>query len=42
MIWIVYNLEFEIARLRYGYFFMIILDILFELDMDIGERRVLK
>lgn len=42
MTWIAYNPELETARLRYGYFFMTTLDTLFELDMDTGERCVLK
>ena len=40
--WIAYNPEPETARLRYGYSSMTIPDTLFELDMDTGERRVLK
>ncbi|EFH5555686.1 TPA: oligopeptidase B [Escherichia coli] len=40
--WIAYNPESETARLRYGYSSMTTPDTLFELDMDIGERRVLK
>ena len=40
--WIAYNPEPETARLRYGYSFMTTPDTLFELDMDTGERRVLK
>lgn len=40
--WIAYNPEPEISRLRYGYSSMTTPDTLFELDMDTGERRVLK
>ena len=40
--WIAYNSEPETARLRYGYSSMTTPDTLFELDMDTGERRVLK
>ncbi|WP_149452150.1 oligopeptidase B [Escherichia albertii] len=40
--WIVYNPEPETSRLRYGYSSMTTPDTLFELDMDTGERRVLK
>ncbi|EPA7362836.1 oligopeptidase B [Escherichia coli O8:H9] len=40
--WIAYNPESEPARLRYGYSSMTTPDTLFELDMDTGERRVLK
>ncbi|HFI7352835.1 TPA: oligopeptidase B [Escherichia coli] len=40
--WIAYNPESETARLRYGYSSMTTPDTLFELDMDTGERRVLK
>ena len=40
--WIAYNPEPESARLRYGYSSMTTPDTLFELDMDTGERRVLK
>ncbi|MDI1056364.1 oligopeptidase B [Escherichia coli] len=40
--WITYNPEPETARLRYGYSSMTTPDTLFELDMDTGERRVLK
>ncbi|HDJ9349028.1 TPA: oligopeptidase B [Escherichia coli] len=40
--WIAYNPEPETARLRYGYSSMTTSDTLFELDMDTGERRVLK
>ncbi|ELD0468068.1 oligopeptidase B [Escherichia coli] len=40
--WIAYNPEPETARLRYGYSSMTTPDTLFELDMDTGERRVLK
>ncbi len=42
MTWIAYNPESETARLRYGYSSMTTPDTLFELDMDTGERRVLK
>ncbi|EFE7959033.1 oligopeptidase B [Escherichia coli] len=42
VIWIAYNPESETARLRYGYSSMTTPDTLFELDMDTGERRVLK
>lgn len=37
-----YNPEPETSRLRYGYSSMTTPDTLFELDMDTGERRVLK
>ncbi|EFA7374790.1 oligopeptidase B [Escherichia coli] len=40
--WIAYNPESETARLRYGCSSMTTPDTLFELDMDTGERRVLK
>lgn len=40
--WVAYNPEPETARLRYGYSSMTTPDTLFELDMDTGERRVLK
>lgn len=40
--WIAYNPEPETACLRYGYSSMTTSDTLFELDMDSGERRVLK
>ena len=40
--WIAYNPEPETARLRYGYSSMTTPDTVFELDMDTGERRVLK
>ncbi|HAX3081645.1 TPA: oligopeptidase B [Escherichia coli] len=40
--WIAYNPEPETARLHYGYSSMTTPDTLFELDMDTGERRVLK
>ena len=40
--WIAYNPESETARLRYGYSSMTTPDTLFELDMDTGERHVLK
>ncbi|EEW7292337.1 oligopeptidase B [Escherichia coli] len=40
--WIAYNPEPETARLRYCYSSMTTPDTLFELDMDTGERRVLK
>jgi len=40
--WIAYNPEPETARLRYGYSSMTTPDTLFELDMDTGERRVIK
>ena len=39
---IAYNPEPETSRLRYGYSSMTTPDTLFELDMDTGERRVLK
>jgi len=40
--WIAYNPEPETACLRYGYSSMTTPDTLFELDMDSGERQVLK
>ncbi|WP_039056620.1 oligopeptidase B [Enterobacter sp. Bisph1] len=40
--WLAYNPEAETSRLRYGYSSMTTPDTLFELDMDTGERRVLK
>ena len=40
--WIGYNPEAETSRLRYGYSSMTTPDTLFELDMDTGERKVLK
>ncbi len=40
--WVAYNPEPETSRLRYGYSSMTTPDTLFELDMDTGERRVLK
>jgi len=40
--WLAYNPEQETSRLRYGYSSMTTPDTLFELDMDTGERRVLK
>ncbi|TGC16535.1 oligopeptidase B [Escherichia sp. E4385] len=40
--WIAYNPEPETSRMRYGYSSMTTPDTLFELDMDTGERRVLK
>lgn len=40
--WIAYNPEPETSRLRYGYSSMTTPDTLFELDMDTGERRVIK
>ncbi|WP_336852395.1 oligopeptidase B [Pseudescherichia vulneris] len=40
--WLAYNPEPETSRLRYGYSSMTTPDTLFELDMDTGERRVLK
>ncbi|WNN47080.1 oligopeptidase B [Siccibacter colletis] len=40
--WLAYNPEPETPRLRYGYSSMTTPDTLFELDMDTGERRVLK
>lgn len=39
---IAYNPEPETSRLRYGYSSMTTPDTLFELDMDTGERRVIK
>lgn len=42
MTWLAYNPEPETARLRYGYSSMTTPDTLFELDMNTGERRVLK
>ncbi|HGH3373823.1 TPA: oligopeptidase B [Kluyvera cryocrescens] len=40
--WIAYNPEPETASLRYGYSSMTTPDTLFELNMDSGERQVLK
>ncbi len=40
--WLAYNPEPETSRLRYGYSSMTTPDTLFELDMDTGERRVIK
>ncbi len=40
--WLAYNAESETSRLRYGYSSMTTPDTLFELDMDTGERRVIK
>jgi oligopeptidase B len=40
--WLAYNPEPETSRLRYGYSSMTTPDTLFELDMDTGERRVMK
>lgn len=40
--WVAYNPEPETSRLRYGYSSMTTPDTLFELDMDTGERQVLK
>ncbi|HEP1896394.1 TPA: oligopeptidase B [Kluyvera cryocrescens] len=40
--WIAYNPEPETACLRYGYSSMTTPDTLFELDMDSGERQILK
>jgi oligopeptidase B len=40
--WLAYNPESETSRLRYGYSSMTTPTTLFELDMDTGERRVLK
>ncbi|WP_318390271.1 oligopeptidase B [Enterobacter sp.] len=40
--WLAYNPESETSRLRYGYSSMTTPDTLFELDMDTGERRVIK
>lgn len=40
--WIASNPEPETSRLRYGYSSMTTPDTLFELDMDTGERQVLK
>ncbi|WP_144818631.1 oligopeptidase B [Enterobacter sp. DE0047] len=40
--WLAYNPEPETSRLRYGYSSMTTPDTLFELDMNTGERRVLK
>lgn len=40
--WLSYNPESETSCLRYGYSSMTTPDTLFELDMDTGERRVLK
>jgi Protease II len=40
--WVAYNPESDTSRLRYGYSSMTTPDTLFELDMDTGERKVLK
>lgn len=40
--WLSYNPSPETSKLRYGYSSMTTPDTLFELDMDSGERRVLK
>jgi oligopeptidase B len=40
--WIGFNPEPESSRLRYGYSSMTTPDTLFELDMDTGQRQVLK
>ncbi|MEM6159053.1 prolyl oligopeptidase family serine peptidase [Erwinia sp. P6884] len=40
--WLSYNPSPETGKLRYGYSSMTTPDTLFELDMDSGERRVLK
>ncbi|OAT32138.1 protease [Buttiauxella brennerae ATCC 51605] len=40
--WLGHNPEPESSRLRYGYSSMTTPDTLFELDMDTGERRVIK
>jgi len=40
--WIASNPEPETSRLRYGYSSMTTPDTLFELDMDTGERQILK
>lgn len=40
--WVAYNPEPETSRLRYGYSSMTTPDTLFELDMDTGERKVIK
>ncbi len=40
--WLAYNPEPETSRLRYGYSSLTTPDTLFELDMDTGERRVIK
>ncbi|KGT86569.1 protease 2 [Erwinia typographi] len=40
--WLSYNPSPETSRLRYGYSSMTTPDTLFELDMDTGERKVLK
>jgi oligopeptidase B len=40
--WLAYNPEPDTSRLRYGYSSMTTPDTLFELDMDTGERKVLK
>lgn len=40
--WLAYNPDPETSLLRYGYSSMTTPDTLFELDMDSGERRVLK
>jgi oligopeptidase B len=40
--WLAYNPESDTSRLRYGYSSMTTPDTLFELNMDTGERTVLK
>ena len=40
--WLSYNPSPETSKLRYGYSSMTMPDTLFELDMDSGERKVLK
>ncbi|MBR7331538.1 oligopeptidase B, partial [Klebsiella pneumoniae] len=40
--WIGFNPEPESSRLRYGYSSMTTPDTLFELDMDTGQRQVIK
>ncbi|EPE1851395.1 oligopeptidase B [Cronobacter dublinensis] len=40
--WVAYNPEPETCKLRYGYSSMTMPDTLFELNMETGERRVLK
>ncbi|WP_330983663.1 MULTISPECIES: oligopeptidase B [Enterobacterales] len=40
--WVAYNPESDTSRLRYGYSSMTTPDTLFELNMDTGERKVLK
>ncbi len=42
MTWIGFNPEPESSRLRYGYSSMTTPDTLFELDMDTGQRQVIK